>query len=121
MTDPRLYIWPRGAEVVAVKEIVQNLGLSYTVRPFWWTPEAEDVKRVLVLADGFDHGTLVDYIYPKRQELLKESIEWALGLRAESRGARLVQGTWDRIFGGPVKIREWEDVESDEPEHWMER
>lgn len=114
-------IWPRGADVSRVKEIVQSLNLDYVVKPFWYTPEAENVERVLVLGDGFDAGTLTNYIFPKRADLLKESIEWALGLRAESHGARLVQGTWDRIFGGPVKIGEWEDVESDEPEHWMER
>lgn len=120
MTDPRLHLWPKGADVAEVKRIVESLDLGYIVKPFWWTPESEDVERVLVLADGFEGGTITDYIYPKNPELLKESIEWAIGLRKESRGARLVQQAWDRIFGSHVKIGQWEDINTPGPESWRD-
>lgn len=119
MTDRRLHIWPRGADVSAVKAIVQGLDLGYVVKPFWYTADSEGVERVLVLGDGFDHGTRVNYIHPLKPELLQESVEWALGLREESRGARLVQTTWDRIFGGHVEIGPWEDIHM-EPRVWSD-
>ena len=104
----RLHLWPRGATLTEVKSVVQSLNLPYTVKPFWWEQGvSEDVDRVLVLADGFEGGTVVDYIYPKNPALLREAVGWALGLN-ESKGARTVQETWAKAFGGPVNI--WDDV-----------
>lgn len=103
--DSRLFIWPKGADVTAVKSIVVGLGLDYTVKPFWFDQAiSEGVKRVLVLADGFEGGAAFDYIYPRSEANLKESVEWALGLREESRGARLAIDTMKRIFGDALTM-----------------
>lgn len=118
--DPRLMIWPKGADVAEVKAVVESLDLGYVVRPFWYTEHSEGVERVLVLAEGFQHGTIVDYIRPLKKEQMPEAVRWALGLQAESRGARLAQATWDRIFGAPVKIGVWDDVHQPNPLAWRD-
>lgn len=100
--DPRLFIWPRGADVSAVKAIVEELvpTLGYKIKPFWYEPGlSEDVERVLVLREGFEHGPIVDYIYPKSPALMREAVEWALQVRADSRGARDSFALMQSIFG----------------------
>lgn len=110
--DPRLFLWPRTADFTEVRGIVESLNLGYVVRPFHYDAStSEGVKRVLVLADGFDNGTVVDYIYPKSPALLEESVRWALGLQESSRGARLWQDTMKRIFGADLV---WESVSMNE-------
>jgi len=117
--DPRLFIWPKGADVAAVKAVVEDLvpELGYKVKPFWYdVATSEDVERVLVLADGFENAPVVDYIYPKTTALTHEAVEWSLGLR-ESRGARLAIDTMRRIFGQDLVMRE-EREERDEYGEW---
>ena len=115
--DPRLFLWPKGSDVSEVKRVVEDLNLGYKVSPFWYQNGAsEGAERVLVLDDGFEYGTAIDYIRPLKREQMQEAVEWALGLREESRGARLIQDTWNRIFGGEVRI--WDDVSM--PEGWDE-
>lgn len=100
-----------------VKRIVESLDLGYKVSPFWYQlGVSEGAERVLVLDEGFENGTAVDYIRPLKPEQMQEAVEWALGLREESRGARLMQDTWNRIFGGEVQI--WEDIHM--PDGWDE-
>lgn len=107
VTDPRLFIWPKGADVAGVKQVVLDLDLGYSIKPFWYTAGvSEDAKRVLVLADGFENSPVVDYIYPKRPELLREAVEWALGIREEHPGARDSLATMQRIFGAELTMRE---------------
>lgn len=106
--NSRLFLWPKGADTARVRAVVESLSLPHVVRPFWYTAgESEGVERVLVLADGFENGPVVDYIHPRSEANLKESVEWALGLREESRGARLAMGTMKRIFGEDLV---WSDV-----------
>lgn len=110
MTDPRLFLWPKGVDVTAVKAIVEGLKLGYTVKPFWFDiATSEDAERVLVLADGFEHSPVVDYIYPKNPALLQESVEWALGIRETSRGARLASEKMLAIFGESMRV--WDEIQ----------
>lgn len=113
--ESRLHLWPKGADVTRVREIVESLDLGYVVKPFWYTSDSEEVERVLVLANGFPYSPTVDYIYPKGEAQLQEAIEWALGLRQESRGARLWEGTMKRIFGEDLV---WSEVAM--PEGWSD-
>lgn len=106
--DPRLFIWPKGADprkVAAVKQAVIDLGLPYVVKPFWYAVESsEDAKRVLVLEDGFENSPVIDYIYPKKSAMVQEAVEWALGIRPESRGAHLALDTMKSIFGEELTV-----------------
>jgi len=108
--DPRLFLWPKGADprkVAAVKGAVLALNLPYTVKPFWYSVEtSEEAKRVLVLEDGFDNGPVVDYIYPKKPAMVEEAVKWALGIQAESRGARLSMDLMRSIFGEELTVRD---------------
>lgn len=108
--DGRMFIWPRGSERVAeVKDAVMALDPGYAIKPFWYQAgESEGAERVIVLEDGFEHGPVVDYIYPRKPELVTEAVEWALGLRESHPGARLMQDTVNRIFGAHTEI--WGDV-----------
>lgn len=108
----RLHIWPKTADVTEVRKIVESLNLGYTVKPFWFEHGvSEDVERVLVLADGFNNGVTVNYIYPKNPALLEESVRWALGIQEESRGAHMWEDTMKGIFGQDLI---WESVTLDE-------
>lgn len=110
--DPRLFIWPKlprdHKKVLAVKRVVEQLGLPYGVKPFWYdATTSEEARRVLVLEDGFENGPIVNYIHPQKLAQLSEAVEWALGLR-ESRGARDSVDTLKRIFGPSLGI--WDEV-----------
>lgn len=112
--DPRLFIWPKlpkdSPKILAVKQVVEDLGLPYVVKPFWYdVTTSEEAKRVLVLEDGFQNGPVVDYIHPKKKELLREAVEWALGLR-ESRGSRSAEDTMAGIFGAGVALAVWDEI-----------
>lgn len=117
--DGRLHIWPRlekdDPRVLAVKDVVLGLNLGKPVKPFWYSPGVSDgVERVLVLADGFEHGPIVDYIYPKKPAMLQEAVEWVLGVRAESRGGHDSMALMRSIFGEElVETTEerWSEVE----------
>lgn len=113
--ESRLHLWPKGTDVAKVREIVESLDLGYVVKPFWYTSDSEEVERVLVLANGFPYSPTVDYIYPKGEAQFQEAIEWALGLRQESRGARLWEDAMKRIFGEDLV---WSEVAM--PEGWSD-
>lgn len=117
MPDGRLFIWPKGSKKVeAVKEVVMALDLGYSVKPFWYNVETSaDVKRVLVLEDGFENSPVIDYIRPMKKAQLEEAVRWALGVEDESRGARLALDTMKRIFGESLTMR-IEKEEDDEPD-----
>lgn len=118
MPDPRIHLWPKldkdDPRVLNVKEVVIGLKLGYSVKPFWYEPGvSEGVERVVVLDDGFEHGTIVDYIYPKKPGMVQEAVEWALGVREDSRGARDSMALMRSIFGdGLVETTEeaWDAV-----------
>lgn len=110
-------MWPKlekdDPRILKVKEVVIGLDLGYAVKPFWYTPGAsEGVERVVVLADGFEYGTLVDYIYPKKPSMVQEAVEWALRVRDDSRGSHGSLDLLKSIFGEGLK----ETTE----EHWDE-
>lgn len=109
--DPRLFIWPKlskdDPKVLAVKQVVLDLKLPYVVKPFWYdVVTSEDAKRVLVLADGFENGPVVSYIYPKNKAMIQEAVEWALGIREESRGARHSMDLMRSIFGEELTVHD---------------
>ncbi|URM87470.1 hypothetical protein SEA_DUSTYDINO_70 [Microbacterium phage DustyDino] len=115
--DPRIHLWPKlekdDPRVLKVKEVVIGLNLGYSVKPFWYQPGvSEGVERVVVLADGFEHGTVVDYIHPKKPAMVQEAVEWALGVREESRGAHSWIDKMQSIFG--------EDLRETTEERWEE-
>lgn len=108
MRDGRLHIWPRldktDPRVLAVKDTVLSMNLGKPVKPFWYSPGvSEGVTRVLVLADGFEHGPIVNYIYPRKPALLREAIEWVLHIREESRGGRDSMELMRSIFGEELR------------------
>lgn len=120
MPDPRLHIWPKLAKddprVLKIKEVVVGLNLGYSVKPFWWQPGVStDVERVLVLAEGFEYGAVVDYIYPKKPAMAEEAVRWALGVQDESRGARDSFAKLSEIFPGitPTTEEAWDEVAGD--------
>lgn len=119
--DGRLFIWPKLSKddprVLAARKAVEELALSFPVKPFWYEPGAShNVERVLVLADGFEHSPIVDFVYPKKPALMREAVEWSLGLR-ESRGARLAMDAMTKIFGEGLTLRERKE-ERDEFGEW---
>ena len=108
MTDARpLRIWPEGADLSGVKAAALKLvggKLDYAIQPFWFSLANED--RVLVLEDGFEYGTVRDYIYPRTPEQMELAILWCLGENELDRGPHLHLDTLSRLFGGPVTERE---------------
>lgn len=113
MSDPRLFLWPRmpkgHPKVEGIKEVVLSLDLGYSVKPFYYDPERSvDVKRVLLMQDGFEYGTIVDTIRPLKRAQLDEAVRWALGLK-ESRGARTALDKMKSIFGEGLTMREEDD------------
>lgn len=115
MSDPRLFLWPKGSKKVdAVKEVVLSLSLPYAVKPWWYdVATSHGAQRVLVLEDGFENGPVVDYIRPLRKAQLREAVEWALGLK-ESRGGREQLATMKKIFGEGLTMRIEEKSREDE-------
>lgn len=101
-------MWPRleksDPRVLAVKDAVLKLNLGRSIKPFWFEPGVSvDVERVLVLADGFQYSPVIDYIYPKNPAMMKEAVQWALGVKRESRGARDSMAKMREIFGEELR------------------
>lgn len=121
MPDGRLFLWPKGsAKVPAVKEAVMALGLPFAVKPWWYNVETSaDVKRVLVLEEGFENSPVIDYIRPMKKAQLDEAVRWALGVNEESRGARKALDTMKRIFGEDLTMRIEKDEEEQEDD-WFD-
>lgn len=121
MPDGRLFIWPKGSRKVdAVKQVVEDLGLPFAVKPFWYSVETStDAPRVLVLEEGFENGPVVNYIRPMKKAQLPEAVQWALGL-TESRGARDQLDTMKKIFGEDLvmRIEEKPQEEEDDDGDW---
>lgn len=100
--ESRLFIWPKGhsAKVEEIKQVVLNLGLGHAVKPFWYDVNTSvGAERVLVLEAGFENSPVIEYIRPMKREQLREAVEWALGIRKDSMGARKPIDTMRRIFG----------------------
>lgn len=122
MPDGRLFIWPKGSRrVEAVKQVVMDLDLGYSVKPFWYdVATSADVSRVLVLEEGFENSPVIDYIRPMKKAQLEEAVRWALGVDEESRGARLALSTMKRIFGDGLTMRIETEEKEDEPGDWID-
>lgn len=122
MPDGRLFIWPKGSRKVdAVKQVVMSLDLGYSVKPFWYNVESSaDVRRVLVLEEGFENSPVVDYIRPMKKAQLEEAVLWALGVNEESRGARLALDTMKRIFGEDLTMRIETETEEEDSDDWLD-
>ena len=109
MTDARpLRVWPEGADLSAVKAAILSLaaGGGPRAQPFWFSLKSDD--RVLVLADGFEYGTVRDYIFPKTgtEAQLSTAIKWCLGEIELEDGPHWHLDMMSRLFGGPVTERE---------------
>lgn len=122
MPDGRLFIWPKGSRKVdAVKQVVMDLNLGYSVKPFWYdVASSADVSRVLVLEDGFENSPVIDYIRPMKKAQLEEAVRWALGVNEESRGARLALDTMKRIFGEDLTMRIEKEEEDETGDDWLD-
>lgn len=122
MPDGRLFLWPKGSrKVEAVKQVVMDLDLGYSIKPFWYdVASSADVSRVLVLEDGFENSPVIDYIRPIKKAQLEEAVRWALGVDEQSPGARLALSTMKRIFGEDLTMRTEKEGEEDDPGDWLD-
>lgn len=73
-----LYLWPKGADLTAIKVAVQNAKLPFKVRPFWFQPGKH--SRCIVLTDVGELPVTAEYVRPRGVPAHEKAVRWFFGL-----------------------------------------
>ena len=77
-----IYLWPKGADLSAVKAAVSEAGLPFKVRPFWFEP---GVHRSCIVIPGADAAPALpigpDYVVPRTPNAAVAAVRWFFGMQ----------------------------------------
>lgn len=93
-----LYLWPKGADLSGIKAAVENAGLPFKVKPFWFS--SGDHQKCIVL--GSERPPVgPDYVMPKSEKTAIAAVRWFFGLE-ELPVVHTAMSRLESIFGEGV-------------------